>query len=142
MNAKYRSSESSSDQSASFALGYLLRVVEEEINRIGNETGESATPAELAFRLGSILQTKARGKLLDSTEHLPNERMRRKTSKRHEKRFTKKALHVRSHGRGSLKMYSKMEHRIRVGKDPKLKEEAVEWFKQNHPNSSVIKRAA
>lgn len=47
-------------------------------------------------------------------------------TKRRKKKFNKK-------------QYGKMLSRIKIGNDPKLKAEAIDWFKKNYPHSSVIK---
>lgn len=95
------SSKSSIDSTVNFALGYLFRRLEEEINHIAMESGEQVTGPQLARRLAALLEAKASGQLLGDTERVSEEGLLRKAPQRVVS-LSRKTVDVRSHGRRSL----------------------------------------
>lgn len=100
----------------------------------------------LTQRVATLLLASSGGEELGTEKSMPSVRRKATKRSRNATRVSKKNLadgsYRKAHRIKNIKMYSRMEHRIRMCKNPKLQVEAIEWFKKNYPDSKVIKKAA
>lgn len=93
------------------------------------------TVKELRWKERQLITQAARyGRLARELEELGGELPIDSESKEEEVTVQKKKKNNRRN-----RIYGKMEHRLRVSKNQKLRAEALEWFKKNHPDSEVLK---
>lgn len=137
-----KNAEDSSNQE--FLTGVAFGHCKTWIEAYANSSGE-ITERVLTQRVAALLLASSGGEVLGSEKSVPDVRRKAAKHSRNATRLSQKNLAHGAHHKTSKlkqKMYSRMEHRIRVAKNPKLRIEAIEWFKKNYPNSKVIKTSS
>jgi uncharacterized C2H2 Zn-finger protein len=91
-------------ETAEFALGYLYRNVEEQLNDFATKNGGKVSIVFAAQRVGELLLAKARGSVLDGVKRLS--KVRRHAANGDEVSAAKTEVHVRPRNGGALKFPS------------------------------------
>lgn len=132
-----KNAQDSSNQE--FLTGVAFGHCKTWLEAYANSSGE-ITERVLTQRVAALLLASSGGEVLGSEKSMPSMRRKAARNSRNASRLSQKDMahgpHRKTH---KLKMYARMDHRIRKSKNTKLRVEAIEWFRKNYPDSAVIK---
>jgi|HubBroStandDraft_5_1064220.scaffolds.fasta_scaffold31999_5 type IV secretory pathway TrbL component len=123
--------------SAEFALGYLYRDIETQLNNFGAENGGTITVSDAAERVAALLLAKTGGIVLDGAKHLP--KVRGGSTAGHAVGSATASVHVRSRNDKPLKPKRTLSKKARLAIGKAQRER---WARYHEAQGTASKKAA